>query len=129
MERMHVGKGWVGRFCTVALIIVLLVVLEGAASACCCTCENSSRCFPICTEGLIDRATCDTACMESGCGHIAACPDPSSGANCAAGEVSCLDLGPVTSAPAPALAPGGLLVAALLLAGAGYLTLLKRRHH
>jgi len=110
-------------YCAAALVFVTL--LCGVASACCCTCENSSECFPVCVSELADRASCDAACVQAECGHVAPCPDPSSGEFCDAGEVSCFDLG--LSVGAPALTPWGLMVAASLLAAVGYLALSRSR--
>lgn len=127
MVRAAVGKKEVGRFRVVALAVVVLVALYGNASACCCTCENSVKCFPVCFHDATDFASCDGACLDAGCGHIAACPDPGGGGECTAGDVSCLDVTASRAAPAPAMATGGLVVAVLLLGAVGYVMLLRPR--
>jgi hypothetical protein len=103
----------------------MVIAVARAADACCCTCENSTECFPVCTSELFDSATCDAACMHAGCGHVQPCPNPSGGEGCSAGEVSCFDVSGA-AAPAPALSTGGLIVAAMLIAAAGCLSLARR---
>jgi hypothetical protein len=62
--------------------------------------------------------------MEAGCGHVQPCPNPP-GDGCSPDATSCFDVaGP--PAPVPVLSMGGLLIAAVLIGAAGWLTLARR---
>ena len=112
-------------FWAIALGLLTVLVFARVAGACCCTCEDSTDCFPICVSELFDRTSCDAACLEAGCGHVQPCPDPSGGQGCSAGEVSCFDVSGA-AAPAPALSTSGLIIAAMLIAAIGCLSLARR---
>jgi len=127
VERATVGIARVRALLVTLAIAALLAGYGAPAAACCCTCANSVTCFPGCFPDTQDRASCEGACADAGCGNIAACPDPSGGAGCAPGEVSCFDLAPAGTEPAPALTTDGLFAAALVLTGVGFLMLRRTR--
>jgi hypothetical protein len=124
----------------IAVAVMLLQVLPSMATAICCVCEGSVA--SNCASGPLSCGDCRSVCASVGATMRACCEAP----NCSQGVADecpmagtlCqqTEIGPgfcdgtctaaSTSAPAPALTPGALLIALVLLGGFGAFDLRRR---